>query len=111
MRHLSHYFGTFYARRSFRIFPLYHIILTGYILTVTMLGSQRPDFGRLFENPLPVWTSSMRALGNWAYSTYLFHPILLCSIFRLMKHHDPTLAMASDLLPLGTALVTTFVLA
>src|SRR5207253_2366773 len=56
-------------------------------------------------------TSPVRALGNWGYSTYLLHPILLSVIFRVMKHHDPDLTIASDLLPLGTALVATFVLA
>jgi peptidoglycan/LPS O-acetylase OafA/YrhL len=30
-------------------------------------------------------TRLMRNLGNMAYSTYLFHPILLCLVFRKIR--------------------------
>jgi peptidoglycan/LPS O-acetylase OafA/YrhL len=46
------YFRTFYLRRAFRIFPLYVLTLTGY--TVAMYFGAHT--GRLFENPLPLWT-------------------------------------------------------
>jgi len=49
--------------------------------------------------------SWMRELGNMAYSTYLFHPILLCLAFRLLRGYDPKLASAIDLVPISVALV------
>src|SRR5207302_7453905 len=52
----------------------------------------------------------MRSLGNFAYSTYLFHPILLCIAFRALRHKDPTLSNGSDLVPIGVALLATLAL-
>jgi peptidoglycan/LPS O-acetylase OafA/YrhL len=51
----------------------------------------------------------MRALGNMAYSTYLFHPILLCFSFQLLRHGDPILRETSDLVPIAVAAVATVV--
>jgi peptidoglycan/LPS O-acetylase OafA/YrhL len=52
-------------------------------------------------------TRPMRNFGNMAYSTYLFHPILLCIVFRIMRSKDPFLVTSSDLLPLAVAAVVT----
>ena len=48
------YYSTFYARRAWRIFPLYFLILLGYVLAAGLT----PDAARwrLFEHPLPVWS-------------------------------------------------------
>jgi peptidoglycan/LPS O-acetylase OafA/YrhL len=42
-----------------------------------------------------------------AYSTYLFHPILLCVVFRCLRGSDPQLNAASDLPTLALALGVT----
>jgi peptidoglycan/LPS O-acetylase OafA/YrhL len=55
-------------------------------------------------------TQPMRQLGNMAYSTYLFHPILLCVAFRVMTGHDPELNGSSDLPALAAALLSTLAL-
>jgi peptidoglycan/LPS O-acetylase OafA/YrhL/glycosyltransferase involved in cell wall biosynthesis len=55
-------------------------------------------------------TGLMRNVGNMAYSTYLFHPILLCAVFRVLRSKDPALERVSDLGPLAIAGVTTLVL-
>jgi peptidoglycan/LPS O-acetylase OafA/YrhL len=52
----------------------------------------------------------MRALGNMAYSPYLFHPILLCAFFLLIERRDPLLTTPRDLLPAATALAASLVL-
>jgi peptidoglycan/LPS O-acetylase OafA/YrhL len=49
----------------------------------------------------------MRTLGNMAYSTYLFHPILLCLAFQIIRSKDPLLNSPSDLLPIFAAGVAT----
>jgi len=49
----------------------------------------------------------LRELGNMAYSTYLFHPILLCMVFRVWLGADPRLERAADMLPVGVALAAT----
>jgi peptidoglycan/LPS O-acetylase OafA/YrhL len=57
------------------------------------------------------WLSTrwMRTLGNMAYSTYLFHPILLCFSFQLLRRQDPILRATSDLVPILVAAVATAV--
>lgn len=76
-------------------------------------------FGLLILNVLlapGAWISRLlslepvRLLGNMAYSTYLFHPILLCIAFRVMLGADPRLNTVSDLAPIAVALVATLVL-
>ena len=52
-------------------------------------------------------TRPMRNFGNMAYSTYLFHPILLCVAFRFIRGRDPTLVGFRDMLPVGIAGVST----
>ncbi len=52
----------------------------------------------------------IRLFGNMAYSTYLFHPILLALMFQLMRGVDPRLNTVSDLPPLAIALVLSFAL-
>jgi peptidoglycan/LPS O-acetylase OafA/YrhL len=42
-----------------------------------------------------------------AYSTYLFHPIALCLVFRLLRGVDPQLNTARDLPALALALAVT----
>jgi peptidoglycan/LPS O-acetylase OafA/YrhL len=66
------YFRTFYARRAFRIFPLYYAILVGYVIALMVLQSQASSLGRLFEHPLPVWSYvfyvqnlAMAEAGTW----------------------------------------------
>jgi peptidoglycan/LPS O-acetylase OafA/YrhL len=53
-RESPRYFRTFYARRVFRIFPLYYLVLLGYGLAIAL--SRANTSTRLFENPLPFWT-------------------------------------------------------
>src|SRR5262249_17747521 len=61
-RYSPRYFRTFYFRRAFRIFPLYLLTLTGYTVAVVYRSA---NTGRLFENPLPLWTYWMY-LQNFA---------------------------------------------
>jgi peptidoglycan/LPS O-acetylase OafA/YrhL len=71
-RHSPRYFSTFYARRAFRIFPLYYLVFFGYCIALAILGARTVSFGRLFENPLPVWPYALY-LQNFAMaaaSTY-----------------------------------------
>jgi peptidoglycan/LPS O-acetylase OafA/YrhL len=57
------------------------------------------------------WLSrtTLRTLGNMAYSTYLFHPILLCLVFQLLRRQDPSFRTVSDLGPIALALVATLI--
>jgi peptidoglycan/LPS O-acetylase OafA/YrhL len=52
-RESPRYYKTFYARRIFRIFPLYYMITLGYGVTLLLHVNTR---WRLFEQPLPFWT-------------------------------------------------------
>lgn len=55
-RNSPRYFRTFYIRRALRIFPLYYLVLATYVAAVLLLGVRAASLGRLFENPLPIWT-------------------------------------------------------
>jgi peptidoglycan/LPS O-acetylase OafA/YrhL len=55
-RNSPRYYRTFYLRRVFRILPLYCLVLAGYSVAVLWLGAGAARYGRLFENPLPLWT-------------------------------------------------------
>lgn len=48
------FFGTFYARRAFRIFPLYYLTLALYFVGLALAGAHATSW-RLFENPIPQW--------------------------------------------------------
>ena len=52
----------------------------------------------------------LRLLGNMAYSTYLFHPVVLCLVFRSLRGVDPQLNTTSDLPLLALALGVTLLL-
>src|SRR6185295_2454637 len=77
-------------------------VMCGVVLLYLLIA---PDawLGRWLSRP------TMRTLGNMAYSTYLFHPILLCLSFQLLRHADPSLRSLRDLGPIALALVTTLV--
>src|SRR6185369_10089843 len=50
-RDASNYFSTFYARRAFRILPIYYVVVGLYVLGKSF------DLSRaLFEGPVPTWT-------------------------------------------------------
>jgi peptidoglycan/LPS O-acetylase OafA/YrhL len=72
-------------------------VVCAFALTYVLVA---PDsgFGRFLS------LSRMRTLGNMAYSTYLLHPILLCVCFWLLRHEDPLLRTAADLIPVACAL-------
>lgn len=55
-------------------------------------------------------TRPLRLLGNMAYSTYLFHPVILCVVFRSLRGVDPQLNTSCDLPPLALALGLTLLL-
>lgn len=61
-RSADNYFGAFYARRLFRIFPLYMIML-GLFYAATMVDAAKwgTGYAWLFSDPLPLWS----------YATYL----------------------------------------
>ena len=50
----THYFPTFYARRAYRILPLYAVVVATYVLLLHVTRSERIAW--LFEQPLPVWS-------------------------------------------------------
>lgn len=52
----------------------------------------------------------MRKLGDLAYSTYLFHPIVLGVVFWAWTGADPVLAAATDLVPLTAAMILTLLI-
>jgi peptidoglycan/LPS O-acetylase OafA/YrhL len=56
VRHSRRYYSTFYVRRALRIFPLYYLVLMGYVAMIVVLGTKTSSLGRLFEEPLPLWT-------------------------------------------------------
>jgi len=54
--------------------------------------------------------SWMRMLGNMAYSTYMFHLIVLWLAFLWLRGSDPALSSSADFLPILVALVLTLLL-
>ena len=54
-RNSPRYFKTFYARRAFRIFPLYYLVFFTYCAALALLGTRTARMGWLFEHPLPLW--------------------------------------------------------
>lgn len=65
-RESDNYFRTFYARRFFRIFPLYYLFI-GIFITAVALGAQHLEVqgNQLFSDPLPLW-SYLLYLQNFA---------------------------------------------
>jgi len=91
------------VRMSFINFTVTAAVFGGILVCVLIFPMSLP--GRFLSTP------PMRNLGNMAYSTYLFHPILLWLAFRVLLHKDPLLVGASDLPPLAFAGVATFAMA
>lgn len=55
-RHSKNYFRTFYARRAFRLLPVYYLLIAAFALS-SWLAIETPfAANRLFEDPLPLWT-------------------------------------------------------
>lgn len=57
-RESPYYFKTFYARRAYRILPLYFLVLTVCFVTfeVGNFGLLRGDWEKLFDGKIPWWT-------------------------------------------------------
>jgi peptidoglycan/LPS O-acetylase OafA/YrhL len=82
-RHSPRYFRTFYARRAFRIFPLYYAVFAGYIIAISVLPSETVSTWRLFENPFPSWTYGLY-LQNFAMAAVdNFGPIWMAGSWSL----------------------------
>lgn len=82
-RESPRYFSTFYARRAFRIFPLYYAVFCAYMLTVAILGPRTVGLGRLFENPLPIWPYSVYLQNFTMAATNSFGPIWMAGSWSL----------------------------
>jgi len=63
-RNSPRYFGTFYRRRAFRIFPLYYLLIVSYYAAGWILGAAKSG-STLFAHPLPEW-------GYWLYLQNFF---------------------------------------
>ena len=66
-RAAPNYFRVFYVRRMFRIFPLYYLLLAGF-LCASKLPIAEPAASWLFSDPLPFWsyaTFSQNILMGW----------------------------------------------
>lgn len=59
------YFSVFYARRAWRIFPLYYLLLVCYLVALAVAGAGSAVLGRLLVPPLPLW-SYVLYLQNFA---------------------------------------------
>jgi peptidoglycan/LPS O-acetylase OafA/YrhL len=82
-------------RMAFLSRTLNSIIFGGILLLIVL--SPRHSISRFLSLP------GMRQLGNMSYSTYLFHPILLCVVFLMMRGKDPTLSSLNDVAPVVAA--------
>jgi peptidoglycan/LPS O-acetylase OafA/YrhL len=91
----------FYARRSFRIFPLYYVVLLFLAATLHLNATQKANFWRelvYLTNTAPVverWTLVM----NYGWSLcveehfYLAAPLLIWGLARLRSHRARLLAL------------------
>lgn len=52
----KNYFKTFYARRFFRIFPLYYLVLGIYMLLYFSIPNITEKIPSLFNNKIPLWS-------------------------------------------------------
>jgi peptidoglycan/LPS O-acetylase OafA/YrhL len=77
------YFRTFYARRAYRIFPLYYLTLLAYIAATVVVGDHAAEFGRLFENPIPAWTYLFYVQNVAMTAAGSFGPIWLAGTWSL----------------------------
>jgi peptidoglycan/LPS O-acetylase OafA/YrhL len=67
-RHSKNYFRTFYARRAFRLLPVYYLLVSGFVLAGWWIREPSFAANRLFEDPLPLWTYWLY-LQNFAMAT------------------------------------------
>jgi peptidoglycan/LPS O-acetylase OafA/YrhL len=87
-----------YGARLGNVRTTLHSVMFGLILLSLILFPQsRPS--RLLS------LTGMRTLGTFSYSIYLFHPIVLCIVFRLYSGMDPQLNGVADLIPIGISLL------
>jgi peptidoglycan/LPS O-acetylase OafA/YrhL len=55
-RSATNFFGVFYARRAFRILPLYALILLSFVILSAIVPRQHSEpLQRVFGNPAPLW--------------------------------------------------------
>ena len=59
-RDASNYFATFYARRAFRILPIYYVVVAIYVIGKSFNLSRT-----LFEGPVPTWTYVVGLQNVW----------------------------------------------
>jgi peptidoglycan/LPS O-acetylase OafA/YrhL len=59
-RDASNYFSTFYARRAFRILPIYYVVVGIYVVGKSFQLSHT-----LFEGPIPTWTYLIGLQNFW----------------------------------------------
>ncbi len=59
-REASNYFSTFYARRAFRILPIYYVVVGLYVLGKSFTLSHT-----LFDGPIPTWTYLVGIQNFW----------------------------------------------
>lgn len=78
------------------------IVFSSWILLV--LTAPTSLLGRVLSTPV------IREIGNMAYSTYLFHPIVLCLSFLQLRGHDPILQDAGDYTAMAAAVVVTLLM-
>ncbi len=82
-RNSPRYFGTFYVRRAFRIFPLYYIVFACYCIVIALLGPGTAGLGRLFELPLPAWPYALYMQNFGMALANSFGPIWLAGTWSL----------------------------
>jgi peptidoglycan/LPS O-acetylase OafA/YrhL len=78
----STFFSTFYARRAFRIFPLYYLTLILYFVGLALVGPEAPSW-RLFENPIPHWAFWFYAQNFTMTAFNTFGPVWLAGTWSL----------------------------
>lgn len=83
VRGSSQYFSTFYIRRAFRIFPAYYAVFFSYALVVILLGARTGSLGRLFENPLPLWSYGFYVQNVAMATASTFGPIWMAGSWSL----------------------------
>jgi len=82
-RNSPRYFRTFYVRRAFRIFPLYYLLLFGYLMALMIMGNRTAILDRLFENPISPWAYLLYAQNFAMTAAGGFGPIWLAGTWSL----------------------------